>query len=81
MPDVASLIASGDLRLSANRTCLPAQEKVEEAVIRAIEVQGCARGAASANEALAAKAAAVMEIGIEAFACGTNDGFTDGTAP
>jgi hypothetical protein len=31
------LIASGDLRLSANRVCWPAQERVEAAVTKAIE--------------------------------------------
>jgi hypothetical protein len=34
------LIASGDLRLSANRNCWPEQQKVEEAVSRAIENEG-----------------------------------------
>jgi hypothetical protein len=34
------LIASGDLRLSANQNCWPEQQKVEEAVGRAIENQG-----------------------------------------
>ena len=31
------LIASGDLRLSANQKCWPAQSRAEEAVIKAIE--------------------------------------------
>jgi hypothetical protein len=31
------LAASGDLRLSANRVCWPAQERVEQAVMRAVE--------------------------------------------
>ncbi len=35
-----TLIASGDLRLSANRNCWPEQEKMESAVIRAIEAEG-----------------------------------------
>lgn len=34
------LIASGDLRLSANQTCWPAQQKVEEAVTTAIQNLG-----------------------------------------
>jgi hypothetical protein len=34
------LIASGDLRLSANQTCWPAQQKVEEAVTAAIQNLG-----------------------------------------
>ncbi|MEX2260913.1 MAG: fucose isomerase [Bryobacteraceae bacterium] len=36
MPDPVVLIANGDLRLSANRKCWPAQQKVEEAVAAAI---------------------------------------------
>lgn len=35
-----TLLASGDLRLSANQTCWPEQQKVEEAVTRAIEAEG-----------------------------------------
>src|SRR5689334_18408181 len=34
------MIASGDLRLSANRVCWPAQQQVEEAVTRAVESFG-----------------------------------------
>lgn len=34
------LVASGDLRLSANQKCWPAQERAEAAVIRAIEREG-----------------------------------------
>jgi hypothetical protein len=34
------LIANGDLRLSANRVCWPAQERVEQAVTKAIEKLG-----------------------------------------
>src|ERR1700680_3278091 len=34
------LVASGDLRLSANQKCWPAQERVEAAVMRAIEREG-----------------------------------------
>jgi hypothetical protein len=34
------LIANGDLRLSANRVCWPAQQRVEQAVTRAIEKLG-----------------------------------------
>jgi len=40
MSDPVILIASGDLRLSANRQCWPAQERVEAAVIAAIEKEG-----------------------------------------
>ena len=36
MPDII-LVASGDLRLSANQVCWPAQEEVERAVSQAIE--------------------------------------------
>ncbi len=39
MPPIV-LIASGDLRLSANRRCWPAQVKAEEAVINAIRREG-----------------------------------------
>ena len=35
-----TLIANGDLRLSANRKCWPEQEKVEAAVTQAIEAEG-----------------------------------------
>src|SRR5581483_5082269 len=34
------LVASGDLRLSANQNCWPAQERVESAVIAALEREG-----------------------------------------
>src|SRR5947209_3901129 len=34
------LVANGDLRLSANQKCWPAQERAEAAVIRAIESEG-----------------------------------------
>ena len=34
------LIASGDLRISANQTCWPAQAEVEEAVTAAIRGHG-----------------------------------------
>lgn len=37
MPQPVILIANGDLRLSANQKCWPAQERVEQAVIKAIE--------------------------------------------
>ena len=40
MSKAVTLIASGDLRLSANRLCWPAQEHVEEAVVKAIEDLG-----------------------------------------
>lgn len=40
MSGTVTLIASGDLRLSANRKCWPEQAKVEEAVRRAIEAEG-----------------------------------------
>ena len=36
----ATLVASGDLRLAANRTCWPAQQEVEAAVTRAFEDAG-----------------------------------------
>src|SRR5260370_40291224 len=37
MPKTVFLVANGDLRLSANQKCWPAQEKVEESVVAAIE--------------------------------------------
>jgi L-fucose isomerase-like protein len=40
MPEPIVLIASGDLRLSANRVCWPAQQKMEEAVTAAIRREG-----------------------------------------
>ena len=40
MPESIVLIASGDLRLSANRVCWPAQQKMEEAVMAAIRREG-----------------------------------------
>ncbi len=40
MSKTVSMIASGDLRLSANRVCWPAQQQVEEQVTRAIESFG-----------------------------------------
>ena len=40
MPDPIYLIASGDLRLSANRSCWAAQEKAERAVMAAIRGEG-----------------------------------------
>src|ERR1017187_2504882 len=40
MPDMIYLVASGDLRLSANQQCWPAQERTEGAVIAAIEREG-----------------------------------------
>ncbi|MDX2149958.1 MAG: fucose isomerase [Bryobacteraceae bacterium] len=42
MPDPVILIASGDLRLSANQKCWPAQQRVEAAVTGAIEKEGFA---------------------------------------
>src|ERR1044071_4086850 len=40
MPDTVVLIANGDLRLSANQRCWPAQAKAEEAVMNAIRREG-----------------------------------------
>ena len=40
MPTRVHLVASGDLRLSANRKCWPAQQRVEEAIISAIRNAG-----------------------------------------
>jgi hypothetical protein len=40
MPDPVIVIASGDLRLSANQVCWPAQQKAEEAVMAAIRREG-----------------------------------------
>lgn len=39
-PGVAYLVASGDLRLSANQTCWPAQEAMEQHIIAACEREG-----------------------------------------
>jgi hypothetical protein len=35
------IIANGDLRLSANRVCWPAQQQTEEAVMAAMRREGC----------------------------------------
>src|ERR1700686_3668747 len=40
MPDTVVVIANGDLRLSANQRCWPAQAHVEEAVMSAIRHEG-----------------------------------------
>ncbi len=40
MPEPVVFVASGDLRLSANQKCWPAQQRVEQAVIAAIESLG-----------------------------------------
>jgi hypothetical protein len=40
MPEPIVLIASGDLRLSANRVCWPAQQEMEEAVMAAVRREG-----------------------------------------
>ena len=40
MPETVIVVASGDLRLSANQTCWPAQARVEEAVMDAIRREG-----------------------------------------
>ena len=40
MPEIIYLIASGDLRLSANRMCWPAQESAEKAVMEAVRREG-----------------------------------------
>lgn len=41
MPEkTVTLIASGDLRLAANRNCWPAQQEVEDKVIEAIKAEG-----------------------------------------
>ena len=39
-PKHAHLIASGDLRLNANRVCWPEQEKMEAALGRALAAEG-----------------------------------------
>jgi hypothetical protein len=39
-PKTAHLVASGDLRLSANRVCWPAQQKMEAALQRAFAAEG-----------------------------------------
>src|SRR5438874_2600220 len=40
MSNTVILVANGDLRLSANQKCWPAQERVEETVMAAIRAQG-----------------------------------------
>jgi hypothetical protein len=40
MPETVIMIASGDLRLSANQKCWPAQARAEEAVMNAIRREG-----------------------------------------
>jgi len=40
MNKTAYLVASGDLRLSANQTCWPAQEAMEKQIVAAFELQG-----------------------------------------
>jgi hypothetical protein len=40
MPEPVILVANGDLRLSANQKCWPAQARAEQAVITAIEREG-----------------------------------------
>lgn len=40
MPETVILVASGDLRLSANRVCWPAQVRAEEAVTAAVRREG-----------------------------------------
>jgi L-fucose isomerase-like protein len=40
MPEPIYLVASGDLRLAANRVCWPAQQQAEQAVISAVEREG-----------------------------------------
>jgi len=40
MPETVVMIANGDLRLSANQMCWPAQSQAEEAVVRAISREG-----------------------------------------
>ncbi len=39
-PKTAILVASGDLRLSANQTCWPAQKAMEEKLVAAFEAEG-----------------------------------------
>ncbi len=39
-PDQIQLVASGDLRLSANRVCWPAQEAMEQALAGALKAEG-----------------------------------------
>src|SRR5438270_5547995 len=40
MPEPVIVVANGDLRLSANQKCWPAQSRVEEAVMGAIRSEG-----------------------------------------
>ena len=40
MPDSVILVANGDLRLSANQKCWPAQAQMEEKLIAAFKTEG-----------------------------------------
>src|SRR5213083_445690 len=40
MPEPVILVANGDLRLSANQKCWPAQSRVEDSVMAAIRSEG-----------------------------------------
>lgn len=40
IPDKVFLIASGDLRLSANQTCWPAQAEMEQQIVAAFAAGG-----------------------------------------
>ena len=46
MPETVIVIANGDLRLSANQKCWPAQALAEEAVMHAIRGEGMQSAAA-----------------------------------
>ena len=40
MPETVIYVANGDLRLSANQKCWPAQQKVEQALVHAVQSFG-----------------------------------------
>ncbi len=68
MQETVVLIASGDLRLSANQKCWPAQQRVEEAVTNAIRREG--REVRRGHEADPAKAHGFIDSqrrGMEVF--------------
>jgi hypothetical protein len=68
MPPVLHLVASGDLRLSANQLCWPAQKQVEDALTRAVEKFG--RTVVRAHPVLADKGHGFIDsqrYGIEVF--------------
>ncbi len=79
------LVASGDLRLSANQVCWPAQAAMEKALGQPVETTlhdvrwgadiqvAYAKDAAAGDECLFAKAAFARALGLRVNLCGTRD--------